>query len=117
MAIDLLFAKALGECDKQAVREFATQRLGANVLMSVSPSARRSNRTNDSSGNMVKSSSQSSILSFLKPVDPATSYMVTKAIVESGRKQKEEKKEKEKEEKKEAPAKKKRASKTVKVDV
>ena len=119
LAIDLLFAKALGECDKQAVREFATQHFGSNVVInSTSASVRRSPRMTDLSGTPLKQS-QSLMTSFLKPVDPSASYMVTKAIVESGRKQKKEEKkeeEKEKKEKKEDPPKKKRASKTVKVD-
>jgi DNA polymerase elongation subunit (family B) len=117
LAIDLLFAKALGECDRQAVREFATQHLGANILMNSDTSVRRSPRTNihDISGSSVKvqSQTQSSILSFLKPIDPSASYMVTKAIVESGRKQKKDEK---KDEKKEELPKKKRSSKSVKVD-
>lgn len=114
LAIDLLFAKALGECDKQAMREFATQHLGANILVSTSAqSVRKSSRITDLSGNVTKQS-QSLMTSFLKPVDPAASYMVTKAIVESGKKQKEEKKKEEK--KKEEAPKKKRASKSVSVD-
>jgi hypothetical protein len=109
LAIELLFAKALGECDKQAMREFATQHLGANIVVTASnPSVRKSPRILDLSGNVAKQS-QSLMTSFLKPVDPAASYMVTKAIVDSGKKQKEEKK------KDDAP-KKKRASKSVSVD-
>lgn len=106
LAIDLLFSKALGECDKQAMREFATQRLGANIVVNTTSSVRRSPRQSDLSGNTVKQS-QSLMTAFLKPVDPAASYMVTKAIVESGKKQKKEE---------EAPPKKKRAAKSVKVD-
>jgi hypothetical protein len=114
LAIDLLFAKALGECDKQAMREFATQHLGANILVSApAQSVRKSPHITDLSGNVTKQS-QSLMTSFLKPVDPAASYMVTKAIVESGKKQKEEKKKEEK--KKEEAPKKKRASKSVSVD-
>ncbi len=110
LAIDLLFSKALGECDKQAVREFATQRLGANILVNTTAPVRRSPRTTDVSGAVVKQS-QALMTAFLKPVDPGASFMVTKAIVESGKKAK-------KEEKKEetAPPKKKRAAKSVKVD-
>lgn len=113
VAIDLLFSKALGECDKQAIREFATQHLGANILTtgSTGTNVRRSPRSTDLSGTIVKlqSQSQTSMLSFLKPIDPSASYMVTKAIVESGRK-----KEESKEESK--VGKKKRAPKSVKVD-
>jgi hypothetical protein len=118
LAIDLLFAKALGECDKQAMREFATQHLGANIVVTATapnPSVRKSPRSIDLSGNVTKQlQSQSLMTSFLKPVDPSASYMVTKAIVESGKKQKEEKQKEEK--KKEEAPKKKRASKSVKVD-
>ena len=90
LAIDLLFNYAINECEKTVLREFATQRLGANILLSSSASVRRSTRVQDLSGSIVKSSAapgkQSLITGFLKPIDPGASAMITKALIETTKK-------------------------------
>ena len=92
-AIDFLFAQAIQECEKTVLREFATQRLGANILVNSSTPVRRSARVQDLSGSMVKpSGKQSLITGFLKPIDPGASAMITKALIESSKKKVEEKK-------------------------
>ena len=95
LAIDLLFRAALNECDKNAIREFATQRLGANVVVNtVASSARRSMRStqpSDASGTPAPGK-QSLITGFLKPMDPGASFMITKALVDTEKKSKKEEK-------------------------
>jgi hypothetical protein len=92
-AIDLLFAQSIQECEKTVLREFATQRLGANIIVNSSTPVRRSARVQDLSGSMVKpSGKQSLITGFLKPIDPGASAMITKALIESSKKKVEEKK-------------------------
>jgi hypothetical protein len=92
-AIDFLFAQAIQECEKTVLREFATQRLGANILVNSSMPIRRSARVQDLSGSMMKASGKQSLITgFLKPVDPGASAMITKALIENSKKKAEEKK-------------------------
>ena len=113
LAVELLFNAAFQECDKNAIREFATQKLGANIVVNNSQSSvRRSTRTSSQVGESP-SGKQSLITGFLKPLDPGASFMITKALVDT---EKTVKKNEEKKADDETKAKGKRKAKTVSVN-
>ena len=106
IACELLFREALNRCDNMAVRNFATQMLGATVQKTttdkrtrlVTPAAEKQKPAT------TTTQRQATLTGFLRP-QTATStdnYEARKMIVESIQKQKKEKKEKAKAEKKPA---------------
>jgi DNA polymerase elongation subunit (family B) len=89
IACELLFREALNLCDKHAIRDFATQRLGAEIRApSESQMVRRSNRLESSKKAAPTSQKQTTLTAFLKkPIEQSTmdeidTYTISKMLVE-----------------------------------